>query len=157
MQSLPENKKQNSLKIKFTVIIGYFLVVVVMAFGLVVLYRNLVDYSNKRISNEDMSELLIVGNTLSMLYEIESEQNLINADNAEQYFLKYDSISPKIKANLVELKQVAADSSRVEKLDSIELLVDRKRENLQGVAVLLDSIRRAPRIEIGRASCRERV
>ena len=146
MQSLPENKKQNSLKIKFTVIIGYFLVVVVMAFGLVVLYRNLVDYSNKRISNEDMSELLIVGNTLSMLYEIESEQNLINADNAEQYFLKYDSISPKIKANLVELKQVAADSSRVEKLDSIELLVDRKRENLQGVAVLLDSIRRAPRI-----------
>jgi len=146
MRSLPENKKQGSLKIKFTVIIGYFLVVVVMAFGLVTLYRNLVDYSNKRISNEDMSELLIVGNTLSMLYEIESEQNLINADNAEQYFLKYDSISPKIKTNLAELKRVAADSSRIEKLDTIELLVDRKRENLQEVAVLLDSIRRAPRI-----------
>ncbi len=146
MRSLPENKKQGSLKIKFTVIIGYLLVVVVMAFGLVALYHNLVDYSNKRISSEDMSELLIVGNTLSMLYEIESEQNLINAENAEQYFLKYDSIAPKIKANLVELKEVAVDSSRIEKLDTIQLLVDKKRENLQEVAALLDSIRRAPRV-----------
>ena len=152
MRLLPENKEQGSMKIKFTVIIGYLLVVAVMAFGLITLYRNLVDYSNKRISSEDMSELLIVGNTLSMLYEIESEQNLINAENAEQYFLKYDSISPKIKANLVELKQVAVDSSRIEKLDTIELLVDQKRVNLQEVAVLLDSIRRAPKIVIQKES-----
>lgn len=148
MKSLSENKKQSSLKIKFTVIMGYLLVVAVMAFGLVTLYHNLVDYSNKRISNEDMSELLIVGNTLSMLYEIESEQNLINADNAELYFLKYDSIAPKIKTNLTELKQMAIDSLRIEKLDTIQLLVDKKRENLQEVAVLLDSIRRAPRIKV---------
>lgn len=148
MVSSSENKKQGSLKIKFTVIIGYLLVVAVMALGLVTIYNNLVNYSNKRITSEDMSELLIVGNTLSMLYGIESEQNLINAENAEKYFLKYDSIAPKIKANLDELKQVAVDSSRVEKLDSIQLLVDKKRENLQEVAVLLDSIRRAPRIVV---------
>lgn len=146
MSFSPENKKQGALKIKSTVIIGYLLVVVVMALGLITLYNNLVDYSNKRLSSEDMSELLIVGNTLSMLYEIESEQNLINAENAGQYFLKYDSIAPKIKANLDELKEVAVDSSRIIKLDSIGLLVERKRENLQEVAVLLDSIRRAPRI-----------
>lgn len=148
MRSLPENRKQGSLKVKFTVIIGYLLVVAVMALGLVSLYNNLVNYSNTRIKGEDMSELLIVGNTLSMLYEIESEQNLINAENAEQYFHKYDSIAPRIKANLEELKQVAVDSSRIEKLDTIQLLVDRKRENLQEIAVLLDSIRRAPRIVV---------
>jgi len=148
MRSLPENRKQGSLKVKFTVIIGYLLVVAVMALGLVSLYNNLVNYSNTRIKGEDMSELLIVGNTLSMLYEIESEQNLINAENAEQYFHKYDSIAPKIRANLDQLKQEAVDSSRIEKLDTIQLLVDRKRENLQEVAVLLDSIRRAPRIVV---------
>ncbi|MDR2816781.1 MAG: hypothetical protein LBB62_08805, partial [Proteiniphilum sp.] len=134
------------MKIKFTVILGYLLVVVVMALGLITLYNNLVDYSNKRIHGEDMSELLIVGNTLSMLYEIESEQNLINAEKAELYFLRYDSITPKIKANLDELKQITADSLRMAKLDTIQLLVDKKRENLQEIAALLDSIRRAPRI-----------
>lgn len=148
MQSLPENKKQGSSKVKFTVIIGYLLVVAVMAFGLVSLYNNLVNYTNTRIKGEDMSELLIVGNTLSMLYEIESEQNLISAENAEQYFLKYDSVAPKIKDNLDELKQITVDSLRMEKLDTIQLLVDRKRENLQEVAVLLDSIRRAPRVVV---------
>lgn len=151
MQS-SEKGKSGSLKIKFTVIIGYILVVIVMAFALVSLYRNLVDYSNKRVSSEDFSELLIVGNTLSMLYGIESEQNLMSAENAGQYFLKYDSISPKIKANLNELKQVADDTLRIAKLDTIALLVDQKRVNLQEIAVLLDSISRAPRIVVRRES-----
>lgn len=148
MFSSPENKKQGSLKIKFTVIIGYILVVSVMALALISLYHNLVDYSNKRINREDISELLIVGNTLSMLYEIESEQNLISAENAGEYFRKYDSIAPKIKANLYELKLEATDSLRITKLDTIELMVDRKKENLQEIAVLLDSIRRSPRIVV---------
>lgn len=146
MQSLPENKKQSSSKVKFTVIIGYVLVVAVMAFGLVSLYNNLVNYTDTKIKGEDLTELLIVGNTLSMLYEIESEQNLINAESAEQYFIKYDSIAPKIKDCLDELKEMATDSLRMEKLDTIGILVDRKRENLEEVAALLDSIRRAPRI-----------
>lgn len=140
------NKKQGAKKTKITVIIGYLLVMVVMTLGIITLYNNLVDFSDKKIKNESMSELLLVGNTLSMLYEIESEQNLINAENATQYFHTYDSIAPKIIANLFELKQVAVDTIRVTKLDSIGLLVDMKRGNLQEVAVLLDSIRRSPRI-----------
>ncbi|WP_298649874.1 ATP-binding protein [uncultured Proteiniphilum sp.] len=143
-----KNGNRDSSKVKSTVIIGYVLVMAVMAFGLITLYNNLVNYSDKRIRSEDMSELLMVGNTLSMLYEIEIEQNLFSAENAEQYFRKYDSIAPKIKVNLDELKQMAADSLRIGKLDTIQLLVDRKRENLQEVAILLDSIRRAPRIVV---------
>lgn len=133
-------------KIKSTVIIGYFLVVSVMALGLIALYVNLVDFSDKKIRNEDLSELLLVGNTLSMLYEIESGQNILSAESAELYFHEYDSITPKIKDNLEELKQNAHDSLRVATLDTIAVLVDRKKENLQELAVLLDSIRRAPRI-----------
>jgi signal transduction histidine kinase/CheY-like chemotaxis protein len=143
-----EDKKQGALKIKFTVIVGYLLVVLAMALGLMTLYCNLVDYSNKRMCLEDLSQLLIVGNTLSLLYEIESEQNLMNVESAEQYFLKYDSIIPKIRTNLNELKQLSADSSRTAKLDTIQLLMDRKRENLQEIAVLLDSIHRTPKIAV---------
>lgn len=144
MAMLSNYKKRGSSKIKYTVIIGYVLVVAVMALGLLALYRNWVDYSDQKIKRGDMSELLIVGNTLSLLYEIESEQNLINAESAEQYFLKYDSIAPKIKANLDELKLISIDTTRITKLDTIQLLVDKKRENLQEVAALLDSIRHSP-------------
>ena len=139
-------RRKGSSQIKFTVIIGYVLVMGVMAFGLITLYNNLVDYSNKKINNQDLSELLVVSNTLSLLYEIESEQNLLTSESAEQYFRKYDSIVPIIKANLVELKEIAADTARVVKIDSIELLVEMKKENLLEMAVLLDSLRRSPRI-----------
>ena len=117
-----------------------------LVFGLVALYNNLVDYSNKRIDNQDLSELLVVSNTLSLLYEIESEQNLMTPESAERYFQKYDSIVPVIHANLNELKETATDTFRVVKLDSIEFLVDMKKENLLEMAVLLDSIRQSPRI-----------
>ncbi len=134
------------MKTKFTVIIGYVLVIAVMAFGLIALYNNLVDYSNKRIDNQDLSELLIVSNTLSLLYEIESEQNLFTAENADRYFQIYDSIAPIINENLNELKMAATDTSRVVKLDSIGILVEMKKENLKEMAILLDSLRQSPRI-----------
>lgn len=139
-------RKGGSSKIKFTVIAGYLLVVVVMALGLYGIYRNLVVFSNQRIRNEDMTELLIVGNTLSKLYEIESDQNLFTAENARQYFLKYDSVTPEINRNLNRLKLSSLDALRAAKLDTIELLIKDKKVNLQAVAALLDSLNNAPEI-----------
>ncbi len=131
---------------KMTVIIGYVLIVGIMALGLVTIYNNLVDYSNKKTYSHDISELLIVSNTLSLLFEIESEQNLLTPYSARRYFQKYDSIVPVINDNLAELKIVATDTTRVLKLDSIEMLVGKKKENLKVMAALLDSVRQAPRI-----------
>lgn len=139
-------KRKGSSNVKVTVIIGYVLVVIVMAFGLYALYKNLEEYSGKRTRSQDFSELLIVSNTLSLLYEIESEQNLLTPQSARSYFQKYDSIVPIVSDNLSMLRSEATDSARVMKLDSIEMLVGRKKDNLQVVAALLDSIRQAPRI-----------
>ena len=141
-------EKKRSFRIKFVVIAGYLLVGVVLVIGLLAIYRNLVVFSENRIKNEDLSELLIVGNTLSRLYEIESDQNLFSAESAQQYFLKYDSIVPEINSHLDSLKQLTNDNSRVAKLDTIQFLIEDKRENLQIVALLLDSIRKAPRITL---------
>ncbi len=140
------NKRKGSSKAKGTVIIGYVLVMLVMGLGLVDIYNNLEEYSSKKAESQDFSELLIVSNTLSLLYEIESEQNLVTSQSARRYFQKYDSIVPVVSANLTKLRSSAIDSARVMKLDSIEMLVGKKKENLQVVAALLDSIRRAPRI-----------
>lgn len=139
-------RKTGFKKMKFTVIAGYLLVVVVMTLGLYCLYRNLVNYSSQKIRNEDLSSLLIVGNTLSKLYEVESDQNLFTAENARQYFLRYDSLVPEIQHNLILLKQTTRHPSHVNKVDTIVRLINDKKENLQAVALLLDSLNRMPEV-----------
>ncbi|MDD3788636.1 MAG: hybrid sensor histidine kinase/response regulator [Petrimonas sp.] len=133
--------------VKYVVIAGYVLVVVVMVIGLVSVYRNLVDFSEKKIRNEDLSELMIVSTTLSKLYEIESSQNLANAELAQQYFNKYDSILPHVQENIDTLKILSKDTARHAKLDTISLLLGQKRHNLIEISSLLDSLKRAPSIK----------
>lgn len=133
-------QKVRSSKIKLTVIAGYALVVIVMTLGLYGIYRNLVIFSTQKIKNENISDLLIVGNTLSKLYEIESGQNLFTAENARQYFIKYDSIVPEINSNLDKLKQSSRETLRAARLDTISLLIQEKKVNLEAVAALLDSL-----------------
>ena len=130
--------KEGASKVKLTVIIGYILVVVVLIAGLSALYRNLVEYSNKKVESEELTEMIIVGNTLSLLYEIESEQNLLTPSSALKYFINYDSIIPEIENNLHELHILSKDSSRHVKLDSISLLIKSKRDNLNDIILLLD-------------------
>lgn len=136
----------SSSKVKRLVIIGYVLVVAVMAIGIISMYNNLVDFSEKRIKDEDLTELLIAGNAISKLYEIESSQNLFNAQSAENYFSKYDSILPIVHQQIDSLKHLSKDSSRVVKLDSIEILLESKNKNLREIVGLLDSIQKAPQI-----------
>ncbi len=139
-------KQKEASKIGTKVIAGYLLIVMVMLAGLFILYRNLVAFSDSRLKNEEHRELLIVGNTLSKLYEIESEQNLFTAESATAYFRKYDSIVPQIADGIDSLKQMSNDSLRIKKLDSITLLIIQKRDNLEKAAGLLDSMRIAPQI-----------
>ena len=51
--------------VKYVVIIGYILVVVTMIIGLLAVYRNLVNFSETRVKNEDLTELIIVGNIIN--------------------------------------------------------------------------------------------
>lgn len=138
--------KERASNVKLTVIIGYILVVIVLITGLFALYRNLVEYSDKQVKSDDLTEMIIVGNTLTLLYEIESEQNLLTPSSALQYLTYYDSIIPVIQNNLHELGILSQDSSRNVKLDSINLLFNSKRDNLKEVILLLDSIKEAPQI-----------
>ena len=138
--------KKGASKVKLTVIIGYIFVVIVLIAGLFALYRNLVEYSDKKVKSDDLTEMIIVGNTLTLLYEIESEQNLLTSSSALKYLRTCDSIIPIIEKNLHELSILSEDSSRNVKLDSIGLLINSKRDNLKDVIELLDSIREAPQI-----------
>ncbi len=137
---------KSSSKVKYVVIIGYVLVFIVMILGLITVYKNLVDFSERKVKDEDLRELVLVGNTISRLYDLESNQNFLSAENAGRYFQKYNSIVPEIDANIDTLKSLSKDSIRINKLDTITFLLNKKEENLQEIVVLLDSIRKAPRI-----------
>lgn len=139
-------KKRGASKIKIGVILGYLLVVLVMIIGMIALYNNLVDFSNKKIRREDMSELMIVGNILSLLYEVESEQNMLTAESARQYYVTYDSVIPKVNENLKRLSEISEDVTRKLKLDSISILMKNKSSNLYDIALLLDSVSQSPEI-----------
>lgn len=139
-------KSRLASNIKLSVILGYILVVTVMTIGLITLYNNLVDFSNKKIRNEDTSELMIVSSILSLLYEVESEQNLLTSESARQYYIKYDSVIPEVNSNLNKLKEFSDDITRKLKLDSISILMQSKNENLLFIASLLDSVSRSPGI-----------
>ncbi|MDR0421557.1 MAG: hybrid sensor histidine kinase/response regulator [Proteiniphilum sp.] len=119
---------------------------IVIMLGLTALYLIFMVSCFRRMRSEDMSELRIVRNTISTLIGTGSRRILLSEKDATQDFLKYESITPKIRENLNVLKLTTADSLRTARLDTIQLMVDRKRENLHEIAVLLDSISRAPEI-----------
>lgn len=118
-----------------------------MVVGLVTVYGNLVEFSGRKIKDENRSELIIVGNAISKLYEIENSQNLYSAEMAAKYFSKYDSILPSVEQNLDSLKTLSSDTLRIHALDSISTLLLEKNRNLKEIAVLLDSINKLPLIE----------
>ncbi len=138
---------QSLSKTKVWVIAGYILVVLVMIWGLITIYNNLVSFSEKKIRGEDMSQLIVVGNTISKLYELESEQNLLSATSARSYFEKYDSLKPIIRQNIDSLRTMSGNHPiRIAKIDSIDLYLSLKEANMREIVLLLDSIRNAPQI-----------
>lgn len=137
---------QSSSKIKYVVIIGYALLFIVMILGIITVYKNLVNFSERKVKDEDLRELIIVGNTISKLYEIESAQNFFSIENAQEYFERYNATIPQINANLDTLKSFSKDSARIGKLDTINLLLIEKEKNLREITILLDSIRKVPTV-----------
>lgn len=126
---------------KYIVLIGYVLLVLILIVGLLFLYRNLVQFSERKERNEDFTELLMVGKTISKLYEVETHQNLINADKASVYFHEYDSILPLIYRNIDSLSSISANKERKNNLDSIKYLLNYKKTNLKAISHLMDSIK----------------
>ena len=135
---------ESRLGVKYLVIGGYILLVFIMLVGLWSIFKNLVDFSEKRIRNEDRQELIIVSNIINQLYEAESSYNLITFESAEKYIETFSSVRPLVSLRLDTLKQLTYDSIRIEQLDSIDILLDQKEKNLTAVFALMDSLRKAP-------------
>lgn len=148
MINVLQQMKKNFTPVRFFVIAGYLLLVMMLVAGLIAIYQRLVVYSNKKTGSENTSELLIVGNTLSKLYEIESEQNLLTAESSRQSYRKYQELMPRIFENLDSLKLLTTDSVRMTQIDTVRFLLEEKENMLGRIVVLLDSIRKIPTVTV---------
>lgn len=140
------NQTETKSKSKYLVISGYILLVATMTAGLWIIFKNLVDFSDRMVIDESKIELVVVGNVINSLYETEGAYNLSNYDNAKEYLAKYDSIRPVVSSRIDTLKQLSDNPNRILMLDSIEVLLGEKEENLQAIFILMDSVRKAPTI-----------
>ncbi len=139
-------KRETKSRVKYLVIGGYVLLVFIMLTGLWAIYKNLVDFSEKRIRSEDRQELIIVSNIINQLYEAENSYDLLTFDSAEKYIDAFNEVRPSISLRIDTLKQLSVDSTRISQLDSLDVLLEKKEENLLAVLVLMDSLRKAPPI-----------
>lgn len=132
--------------VKYVVAIGYLLLFLIAILGLVLMYQEFLDFSEINLKKNERSELIIVGNTLSILYDAENDKSLFNKQLADTYHKKYGSILPIVFNNLDSLKKLTDDTLRITKLDTISTLLEQKKENLTEIIALLDSIEKAPTI-----------
>ncbi|MFD0977507.1 hybrid sensor histidine kinase/response regulator [Salinimicrobium gaetbulicola] len=123
-------KKRPSITI--TVFAGYILLAALAGFAVWFVYNQVITFTNMTDRNNSGNEkLLLVGEAAAQLYEAESlsRQLIQNGDleGLENYTAKIDSI----KATLLSLQRADSDESLEEEVDSINILLSQKANNLE--------------------------
>ena len=123
-------KKRSSLT--FTVFAGYFLLASLMGLAVWFVYNQVIEYSMMTSrSNAGNEKLLLVGEAATKLYEAESmSRQLIqnaNLDGLDEYTIQIDSI----KATLASLRSYQSNNYLDREIDSINVLLSQKSENLE--------------------------
>lgn len=126
-----------SISITFTVFAGYLLLAALGGFAVWFAYDQVVNYTTMtERKNTGNRKLLLVGEAATKLYEAESlSRQLIqtaNVSGLEQYSEKIDSI----KLTLDVLQEYHLDRSLDNEIDSIDMLLNQKAENLKQLVEL---------------------
>lgn len=120
------------LSITITVFAGYILLAALAGFAVWFVYNQVITYTSMtERNNSGNQKLLLVGEAATKLYEAESlSRQLIqngDLDGLENYTAKIDSI----KNTLVSLQHSDTDESLEKEVDSINMLLSQKAENLE--------------------------
>lgn len=132
--------------IKIIVLIGYLLLFSLAIFGLVRIYKELVNFSNYGSPSEEKKELNIVSNALVAMYEAESLKKVFLADylylpNSES---TYDKIDQKVQIYIDSLYLISNEEKLHLRIDTVNLLLKEKKLNFLKMTSLMDSIRNLP-------------
>ena len=112
------------------VILGYCILVTLAITGFVRIYSEVVK-SHKQSSNNSVvrQELIDLNNTLTTMYQAEGTASLIAFADNKQLKLEYDSLTYRILDQIDSLRVFASDSTISLHLDSMAVLLIKKRDN----------------------------
>lgn len=130
--ALSEKYKHLSLK----VILGYIVVLLIAVFAVIYIYGITKNLANKDETDEHSRlKVYLVTHTLSLLYESEALGQLMQPNKKN-----YNQLLDRALLNMDSLKQLTTDSVQLLKIDSIHVLLERKRVNTRN---LLDVIKKS--------------
>lgn len=119
---------QQSGHITFKVILGYFLLVLV-AVGAVVYVYDVIERIafDAEPDSTSRKKIYLVTNTLSLLYESEALGQLIGVP--EKKVIHFNRTLDKALQNMDSLRMLVTDPLLLSKIDTIDVLIERKRRN----------------------------
>lgn len=121
------------------VVVGYLLLIAIAVYAVSYIYNIVEQVAVEDFSdNQNRTKIYLVTNTLSLLYESEALGQLIVMQQGE--ITHFNRTLNKARHNLDSLRTYITDSVQLHKIDTIELLLERKRWNARR---LLDTWREA--------------
>ena len=131
-----KNKIMPSLS-KYTqwkVIGGYSLLFLLSILAAVLIYKQIIELIvSEENSDNPNRKLIIIGNTITGLYESEGLGNAFVQTGSRSYFLKYRDLIEEVESNIDSLRDLTTRLDQILRLDTINDLLDQKIRNLQDI------------------------
>ena len=112
---------------KWKIIIGYMLIVSLSLLAAGWIYKQvnqlILSESNFGVANQ---KILIIGNTVSTLYEAEALGSAFAQTGKQHYFNQFLRTQQKIKKNIDTLKILSHEQNQIQRLDTINILLGEK-------------------------------
>ena len=120
--------KERNRFITGKVVVGYLLLIAIAVYAVSYIYNIVEQVAVEDFSdNQNRTKIYLVTNTLSLLYESEALGQLIVMQQGE--ITHFNRTLNKARHNLDSLRTYITDSAQLHKIDTIELLLERKRWN----------------------------
>lgn len=124
--------QKDSRYTKWKVISGYALIVSLSLLSALLLYQQIhrLIINEENLSNGNL-QFIIIGNTMTNLYEAEALSNAFVQTGAKNYFQRYLTLMQATEANIDTLKGLTNRLDQQLRIDSISILLGEKLKNLQ--------------------------
>jgi signal transduction histidine kinase/CheY-like chemotaxis protein len=123
---------------KIIVIVGYMALVSLAVFGIVFIYNELVKYSETGKPFEQRKELVIITNTLAVLYQAEGAIGLLTIESDPVLKQEYDSLMNTVFEQIDVLKKISIDNDLTTQVDSLNTLLLLKKKNTEQLVALMN-------------------
>jgi signal transduction histidine kinase/CheY-like chemotaxis protein len=126
-------------KTKLIVIIGYVIMVALSISGIVWIYTEWLNFTKTSESRPQRQELVILSNTLATMYHAEGTVGLLSLVTDPGLSIEYDSLMTTIFCQIDDLKKNSKEPDLNMHLDSLNILLLRKKENTAELVQLVKS------------------